>query len=175
MKHKPHATSHPLALLTASCPLLSRRRLGLTGHSCASMTDNHYGADNGCAVFEPVPAVPDTEKSALLSCVPGSKGSKYGSSARGDPARPGHQSDDPDLETASIAAMTTPDEPPPPPRRSIDNGTDKDARSVSWSDLPQKKQLIVITLARLSEPLVQTSLQVHAFPLCRASSPCSQC
>ncbi|KAG4217755.1 hypothetical protein PC116_g33765, partial [Phytophthora cactorum] len=30
---------------------------------------------------------------------------------------------------------------------------------VAWRDLPKKKQLVVITLARLSEPLVQTSLQ----------------
>ncbi len=35
-----------------------------------------------------------------------------------------------------------------------------DASTVSWKDLPRKDQLIVITLARLSEPLVQTSLQV---------------
>ena len=34
------------------------------------------------------------------------------------------------------------------------------ARSVSWRDLPRKDQLIAITLTRLSEPLVQTSLQV---------------
>lgn len=34
------------------------------------------------------------------------------------------------------------------------------AATVGWRDLPRKKQLIVITLARLSEPLVQTSLQV---------------
>ena len=33
--------------------------------------------------------------------------------------------------------------------------------AVSWRDLPRKKQLVVITLARLSEPLVQTSLQVR--------------
>lgn len=32
---------------------------------------------------------------------------------------------------------------------------------VAWRDLPKKKQLVVITLARLSEPLVQTSLQVQ--------------
>lgn len=31
---------------------------------------------------------------------------------------------------------------------------------VAWKDLPRKKQLIIITLARMSEPLVQTSLQV---------------
>lgn len=35
-----------------------------------------------------------------------------------------------------------------------------DAVPVSWRHLPRKDQLIVITLARLSEPLVQTSLQV---------------
>ncbi|KAI2466670.1 MFS general substrate transporter [Annulohypoxylon bovei var. microspora] len=34
---------------------------------------------------------------------------------------------------------------------------------VAWGDLPKKKQLIVITLARLSEPLVQTSLQSYMF------------
>ncbi|KAK5628712.1 hypothetical protein RRF57_004427 [Xylaria bambusicola] len=31
---------------------------------------------------------------------------------------------------------------------------------VTWKDLPKKDQLLVITLARLSEPLTQTSLQV---------------
>jgi len=35
-----------------------------------------------------------------------------------------------------------------------------DAVQVAWRHLPRKDQLIVITLARLSEPLVQTSLQV---------------
>jgi hypothetical protein len=34
---------------------------------------------------------------------------------------------------------------------------------VAWRDLPKKDQLLVITLARLSEPLTQTSLQV-SFP-----------
>lgn len=33
-------------------------------------------------------------------------------------------------------------------------------KPVAWSDLPRKDQLIIITIARLSEPLVQTSLQV---------------
>ena len=31
---------------------------------------------------------------------------------------------------------------------------------VTWMSLPHKRQLIILTLARLSEPLVQTSLQV---------------
>ncbi len=34
---------------------------------------------------------------------------------------------------------------------------------ISWADLPRKKQLTIITLARLSEPLVQTSLQSYLF------------
>ncbi|KAI1453676.1 MFS general substrate transporter [Annulohypoxylon moriforme] len=55
----------------------------------------------------------------------------------------------------------------------IDTSTDFQKRSrrpsdaskkvVAWGDLPKKKQLIVITLARLSEPLVQTSLQSYMF------------
>jgi hypothetical protein len=35
--------------------------------------------------------------------------------------------------------------------------------TVSWRDLPRKDQLCVITLARLSEPLVQTSIQSYMF------------
>ncbi|KAF7560489.1 hypothetical protein G7046_g3657 [Stylonectria norvegica] len=35
--------------------------------------------------------------------------------------------------------------------------------TVAWSDLPRKQQLFVITLARMSEPLVQTSLQAYMF------------
>lgn len=34
-------------------------------------------------------------------------------------------------------------------------------RPVSWSELPRKDQLFIITMARMSEPLVQTSLQVR--------------
>jgi hypothetical protein len=36
---------------------------------------------------------------------------------------------------------------------------------VTWMSLPHKRQLIVLTLSRLSEPLVQTSLQVSRLPL----------
>ena len=32
---------------------------------------------------------------------------------------------------------------------------------VTWASLPHRSQLIILTLARLSEPLVQTSLQVR--------------
>jgi hypothetical protein len=33
---------------------------------------------------------------------------------------------------------------------------------VTWRSLPHRRQLIILTLSRLSEPLVQTSLQVYA-------------
>lgn len=42
----------------------------------------------------------------------------------------------------------------------IEGGNEKEEK-VTWMSLPCKKQLIVLTLARLSEPLVQTSLQVN--------------
>lgn len=34
---------------------------------------------------------------------------------------------------------------------------------VTWASLPHRRQLIILTLARLSEPLVQTSLQVRFY------------
>lgn len=34
---------------------------------------------------------------------------------------------------------------------------------IAWRDLPRKRQLIVVTFTRLSEPLVQTSLQSYMF------------
>jgi hypothetical protein len=36
---------------------------------------------------------------------------------------------------------------------------------VTWMSLPHKRQLLVLGLSRLSEPLVQTSLQVCRLPL----------
>jgi hypothetical protein len=35
--------------------------------------------------------------------------------------------------------------------------------TVSWGDLPRKDQLLIIALTRLSEPLVQTSIQSYMF------------
>ncbi|KAK0326596.1 hypothetical protein LTR82_002438 [Friedmanniomyces endolithicus] len=43
---------------------------------------------------------------------------------------------------------------PPPPDK---------PRPVSWSSLPSKPQLTILTLSRLSEPLTQTSLQSYMF------------
>ncbi|KAK4164454.1 major facilitator superfamily domain-containing protein [Cladorrhinum sp. PSN259] len=49
----------------------------------------------------------------------------------------------------------------------MDNG----AKPVSWSDLPRKDQLIAITLTRLSEPLVQTSLQSYLYYMLKWFDP----
>lgn len=45
-------------------------------------------------------------------------------------------------------------------RRISDASRKKQQKVAAWKDLPKKKQLVVITMTRLSEPLVQTSLQV---------------
>ncbi|KAM0333187.1 hypothetical protein ACHAQA_001847 [Verticillium albo-atrum] len=50
--------------------------------------------------------------------------------------------------TSASAAVSPPEGPPKP---------------VAWRDLPRKNQLLVITLARLSEPLVHTSLTAYMF------------
>lgn len=45
------------------------------------------------------------------------------------------------------------------------------AAPVSWSDLPNKRQLTILTMARLSEPLTQTSLQAYMFYQLRSFDP----
>ena len=42
---------------------------------------------------------------------------------------------------------------------------------VSWSDLPHKGQLAILTMARLSEPLTQTSLQAYMFYQLKSFNP----
>lgn len=42
---------------------------------------------------------------------------------------------------------------------------------IAWRDLPQKSQLAILTLARLSEPLTQTSLQAYMFYQLRSFNP----
>lgn len=44
--------------------------------------------------------------------------------------------------------------------RTPDAASDEKEEPVTWRTLPHRRQLIILTLARLSEPLVQTSLQV---------------
>ncbi|CAK3893326.1 membrane [Lecanosticta acicola] len=50
------------------------------------------------------------------------------------------------------------EEAPAPP-----TDTTQEKRQVSWKELPRKGQLAILTLARLSEPLTQTSLQSYMF------------
>ncbi|CAD0115250.1 unnamed protein product [Aureobasidium uvarum] len=44
-------------------------------------------------------------------------------------------------------------------------------KPVSWKSLPRKDQLFILTLARLSEPLTQTSLQAYMFYQLRSFDP----
>jgi MFS family permease len=45
----------------------------------------------------------------------------------------------------------------------LNHSTDTPTKPVTWSSLPRKDQLLVLTLARLSEPLTQTSLGSYLF------------
>ncbi|OLN85555.1 putative membrane protein YCR023C-like protein 8 [Colletotrichum chlorophyti] len=58
---------------------------------------------------------------------------------------------------AADAPLSDPVAVPPPPVKP------EKPKPVAWRDLPRKQQLLVITLTRLSEPLVQTSLQSYMF------------
>jgi MFS family permease len=51
------------------------------------------------------------------------------------------------------------------------DGISEKPKPVSWSSLPRKDQLVILTLARLSEPLTQTSLQSYMFYQLRSFSP----
>ncbi|EEQ29829.1 hypothetical protein McanMca71_007516 [Microsporum canis] len=44
-------------------------------------------------------------------------------------------------------------------------------RPVTWSSLPKRNQLIILTVARLSEPLAQTSLQAYMFYQLKSFDP----
>ena len=59
------------------------------------------------------------------------------------------------------APLTSPS--PTPPKN--------EAGPVAWRDLPNKSQLAILTLARLSEPLTQTSLQAYMFYQLRSFDP----
>ena len=50
-----------------------------------------------------------------------------------------------------------------PPTTPITPSTPSKPGLVRWRDLPNKRQLAILTMARLSEPLTQTSLQAYMF------------
>jgi hypothetical protein len=71
-----------------------------------------------------------------------------------------------DQDVPDLAAALTPAQRPPPagessPEPEAQADSNRSKEPVAWKDLPRKDQLIIITLARMSEPLVQTSLQVR--------------
>lgn len=47
----------------------------------------------------------------------------------------------------------------------------KKQKPVAWKDLPHKGQLVILTMARLSEPLTQTSLQAYMFYQLKSFDP----
>lgn len=52
-----------------------------------------------------------------------------------------------------------------------DGDHDADEKPVTWRTLPNKGQLAILTFARLSEPLAQTSLQAYLFYQLRSFDP----
>ncbi|KAL1964590.1 hypothetical protein VTN77DRAFT_6764 [Rasamsonia byssochlamydoides] len=64
-------------------------------------------------------------------------------------------------ETRTERDATTKDADAPPDEK----------KPVTWSDLPNKGQLTILTLARLSEPLTQTSLQSYLFYQLKSFDP----
>ncbi|KID76428.1 Major facilitator superfamily domain, general substrate transporter, partial [Metarhizium brunneum ARSEF 3297] len=70
-----------------------------------------------------------------------------------------------DQDAPGLAANAHQQRPPPAgmqPRTDGEQASKLAREPVAWRDLPRKKQLIIITLARMSEPLVQTSLQPNS-------------
>lgn len=75
------------------------------------------------------------------------------------------------------------DEPPPPQQREEngeednygdgdnDGNEDDEKKPVAWRSLPHKSQLAILTIARLSEPLAQTSLQAYMFYQLKSFNP----
>ena len=66
---------------------------------------------------------------------------------------------------ARHASFLDEDEVPPTPLQQNKPGP------AAWRELPQKSQLAILTLARLSEPLTQTSLQAYMFYQLRSFNP----
>ena len=73
---------------------------------------------------------------------------------------------------ARHASFLDEDEAPPKSQSPPSTPTKQDNPGpVSWRDLPKKSQLAVLTLARLSEPLTQTSLQAYMFYQLKSFNP----
>ncbi len=60
---------------------------------------------------------------------------------------------------------------PPPTTPLTPTAPTAKAGPVAWRDLPNKRQLAILTMARLSEPLTQTSLQAYMFYQLKSFDP----
>lgn len=65
------------------------------------------------------------------------------------------------IDPEADPAAASPDGLLPPHNDAAAKESSRSKKPVAWKDLPQKQQLAIITISRLSEPLVQTSLQVR--------------
>ncbi|KAK1750797.1 major facilitator superfamily domain-containing protein [Echria macrotheca] len=124
--------------------------------------DNHHGDG-----IHEADSDSDAEKSSLLSAHRRSGEARVEPACQPDPDSSTairEQTSGPAPGTAGMTQRLQTQRSPTAERRD-------DARAVSWRDLPRKDQLIVLTLARLSEPLVQTSLQSYMFYMLKWFSP----
>lgn len=64
-----------------------------------------------------------------------------------------------------------PEEPPENNGRGGGREREEKQKPISWSQLPRKDQLFILVLARLSEPLTQTSLQSYLFYQLKSFNP----
>ena len=65
------------------------------------------------------------------------------------------QEDGTNIELRDVGSASSSSSAPPLP--------EKKKEKVKWKDLPKKGQLAILVIARLAEPLVQTSLQSYMF------------
>ena len=72
---------------------------------------------------------------------------------------------------APTDALPVEDDERPTGARALHKTSKDKPGPISWSALPRKDQLFILTLARLSEPLTQTSLQSYMFYQLRSFAP----
>lgn len=77
------------------------------------------------------------------------------------------------VEPVPEPASNDSDEDDCPPRANGNGNTqdDDDEKPATWLSLPKKGQLAILTFARLSEPLTQTSLQAYIFYQLKSFDP----
>lgn len=79
---------------------------------------------------------------------------------------------------AEASRLLQPPSPPPSPPHGSSASSSTTAvnqpekeKPIGWDDLPKKSQLVLLVLARLSEPLTMTSIQAYMFYMLKSFSP----